>query len=75
MALGSWSERYTLTAAIALLLLVLLDNAELMLTVSALGLVCGLIIAWKSDLKRAGVVALAAFAVAGALALWRLLRG
>ena len=74
MPLRSWSERYAITAAIGLLLLVALNDPVVMLVVSGLGLAAGLIVAWKSDLRRAGVIALAAFAVAGALGIMTLLR-
>lgn len=74
MPLNSWSERYAIAAAIGLLLLVALNNVMVMVVVSALGLAVGLIIAWRSNLRRAGVIALAAFAVAGALGIMTLLR-
>jgi hypothetical protein len=74
MSIQTWSERYALAAAIALLFLVLLDNAVVTFIVALAGLVAGLLIAWRSSLKRAGVVALAGFAVAIAFAVFVLLR-
>ncbi|MCX6029794.1 MAG: hypothetical protein NT169_10890 [Chloroflexi bacterium] len=74
MSIQTWSEKYALAAAIALLFLVILDNAVVMFVVALAGLVAGLLIAWRASLKRAGVVALAGFAVAIVFAVFVLLR-
>ncbi len=74
MSLQTWSEKYALAAAIVLLFLVLLDNSLALLIVSAFGLAAGLLITWRSSLKRAGAVALVGFAVAAALAAFKLLK-
>ena len=74
MSLQTWSEKYALAAAIVLLFLVMLDNSLVILIVSVFGLAAGLLIAWRSSLKRAGAVALTGFAVAAALAAFALLK-
>lgn len=70
----SLSDKYAIVAAIGLLLLVLFDNAILMLVVSVLGLLGGLWVARGGEMRRAAVVALVAFAVAAVLAIFTLLR-
>jgi hypothetical protein len=70
----SSSEAYAVVAALALLFLVLLDNAWVMVAVSVVGLAGGLWVARGGTLKRAAMVAVAGFAVAlvfGAFALLR----
>lgn len=70
----SRSELYGVGAALALLLLVWLDNAWAMLIVSAVGLLTGFWVASRGDVKRVAWVATIAFAVALAFALFTLLR-
>ena len=57
-----------------MLFLVLFDNAVLMLVVSVLGLIGGVWVARGGEMRRAAIVALAAFAVAAVLAIFTLLR-
>ncbi len=70
----STSEAYGIGAALALLFLVLFDNAWAMLVVSAVGLLAGLWVARQGEVKRVVWVAAAAFGVALAFALFALLR-
>jgi len=70
----SRSEIYGVAAALALLFLVLLDNAWVMLVASAAGLLAGLWLARQGEVKRLVWVATAAFAVALAFAVFMLLR-
>lgn len=68
------SDKYALAAALALLLLVLFDNAVLMLAVSAIGLFAGIWVARRGEIRRVAWVAMVAFAVALAFAVVSLLR-
>jgi type IV secretory pathway VirB3-like protein len=70
----SLSEKYAIGAALALLVVVIVDNPWLTLIVSVLGLVAGLLVARQGSMRRAAVVALVAFAVSLALGLFTLLR-
>ncbi len=70
----SSSDKYAIAAAIGMLFLVLFDNAVLMLVVSVLGLIGGVWVARGGEMRRAAIVALAAFAVAAVLAIFTLLR-
>lgn len=70
----SRSEVYGIAAALALLFLILFDNAWVMLAVSAAGLLAGLWMARQGEVKRLVWVATAAFAVALAFAVFALLR-
>lgn len=67
-------EWYTAVAAIALLGLALLNNANVTLVVSALGIIGGLLLLWRSPLKRGGIFAFVGFVIAAALAVFTLLR-
>ena len=71
---SSTSEAYGVGAALALLFLVLLDNAWAMLVVSVVGLLAGLWLARQGEVKRLVWVATAAFGVALVFALFALLR-
>lgn len=71
----SLSERYAILAALALLFLVLLDNAVVMAAVSTVGLTAGLLVMRRGNVRRVGIVATVAFAVALAFALVVLFRG
>lgn len=68
------AEAYGIGAALALLFLVLFDNAWAMLIVSLIGLLTGLWVARGGEVKRVVWVATAAFGVALAFALFALLR-
>ncbi len=70
----SRSDLFGLAAALALLLLIWLNNAWVMLGVSAVGLVAGLWLARQGEVKRVAWVATVAFAVALAFAVFMLLR-
>ena len=79
------SEIYATAAALALLMLALVNNAWLMLGVSIVGIAAGLILARKpapegqqamlGSLRRAGVFALVGFAVALVFSVIILIRG
>lgn len=68
------SDKYAIAASIALLILVLFDNAILMLVVSAGGLLAGILVLRQGAVRRVTWVAAAAFAIALAFALITLLR-
>ncbi len=68
------SDKYAVAASIALLILVLFDNAILMLVVSVLGLLAGIWVVRQGEMRRVAWVAAAAFAIALAFALVTLLR-
>lgn len=68
------SEKYAIAAAIGLLFLILFDNAVLMLAVSGIGLIAGLWIAARGEVRRVALVAMAAFAIAAVFAIFSLLR-
>ncbi len=68
------SDKYAIAAAIGMLLLVLFDNAVLMLVVAILGLIGGLWVARGGEMRRVAIIAMAAFAVAAVLAIFALLR-
>lgn len=70
----SLSDKYAIAAAIGLLLMVLFENAVLMLVVSLAGLIAGLWIARAGSVRRVVIVAMVAFAVAAAFAVIMLLR-
>ncbi len=70
----SISERYAILAALALLFLVLLDNAAVMAAVSSGGLLIGLWVLRRGDIRRVAVVAMIAFALALSFALITLVR-
>jgi hypothetical protein len=74
MANLSLSEKYAIGAALALLVLVLLNNPLIMLVVSAVGIAVGLLVARQGSLRRAAMVALVAFAVSLVFGLVALLR-
>jgi type IV secretory pathway VirB3-like protein len=70
----SLSEKYAIGAALALLVVVIVDNPWLTLVISVLGLVAGLLVARQVSMRRAAIVALVAFAVSLVLGLFTLLR-
>ena len=70
----SLSDKYALGAALALLVLVVLNNPLVMLIVSVFGLVAGFLVARQGSMRRAAMVALAAFAVSLVFGLVALLR-
>ncbi len=65
---------YPVIAAIALFTMALTSHSGLMLVVSALGVVGGLMLVARGPLTRAGVFGFVGFVVAGALAIFKLLR-
>ncbi len=70
----SLSEKYAIGAALALLVIVIVDNPWLTLVISVLGLVAGLLVARQGPMRRVAIVALVAFAVSLVLGLFTLLR-
>lgn len=70
----SWSEKYAIAAALLLLILVLADNARVMLIISIIGLAAGFWVARQGELRRMALVAIAAFAVTLVIAVFTLLR-
>lgn len=70
----SLSERYAILTALALLFLVLLDNAVLMAVVSAVGLIGGLWVLRRGDFRRVAAVATLACVLTLVFALVILLR-
>lgn len=70
----SRSDAYGIGAALALLFLVLFNNAWAMLIVSLVGLFAGFWVARQGDVKRVAWVATVAFGVTLAFALFAVLR-
>lgn len=68
------SEWYTMVTAVVLLGLVLLDNHWVTLIASAIGVVAGLMRVARGPLQRSGIFAFVGFVIAGALAIFNLLR-
>ena len=68
------SEWYTLVAAVVLLGLALLNHAGLTLAVSTVGVIAGIVLVARGPLKRGGMIAFLGFVIAGALAIFNLLR-
>jgi hypothetical protein len=68
------SEKYGLAAALALLLVVLVDNAVVMLIVSVTGLAAGALVVRSGDARRVALVAAIAFAIVFGFAIYNLLR-
>jgi hypothetical protein len=68
------SDKYGIFAAVALLFLILIDNAIAMLVVSAIGLAVGAFVARQGETKRVAWVSAAAFAIALAFGIFSLLR-
>jgi hypothetical protein len=71
MSLFEW---YTLLVAVALLGLALLNNSWLTLAVSALGVLAGIGLVARGPLKRGSMLAFLGCVIAGALAIFNLLR-
>jgi hypothetical protein len=65
---------YAVIAVIALFAMALTNNSRLMLAISALGVVGGLALVARGPLTRAGIFGFVGFVVAGALAIFKLLR-
>ena len=74
MPTTSWSERYAIAAVLLLLVLVLADNARVMLIISIIGLAAGFWVARQGELRRVAMVAIAAFAMTLVIAAFTLLR-
>lgn len=70
----SRSGLYGVASALALLFLILFDNAWVMLVISAVGLLVGFWLARQGEVKRVVWVATGAFAVALVFAVFMLLR-
>lgn len=70
----SLSDKYAIAAALGLLLLVLFDNALLMLIVSVAGLIGGIWILRRGQPRRVAYIAAAGFAITLALAVFTLVR-
>lgn len=68
------SEKYGIAAAIGLMVMVMFNNALLMLVLSVAGLAAGFWIMRKGDVRRVAFVAFAAFALAAAFAVIGLVR-
>lgn len=68
------SEKYGIAAALGLLVMVMFNNAFLMLVLSIAGLVAGLLIIRKGDVRRVAFFALMAFAISAVFAVIGLVR-
>lgn len=68
------SDKYAIGAALALLLMVLIDNAILMLVLSLIGLVAGAWVVQRPETRRVAWVAAVAFILALMFAVYALLR-
>lgn len=70
----SLSEKYAIGAVIALLLIVLINDARIMLVIAIAGLIVGVLVVRSDQPKRVAFVAAMAFALALGFALFALLR-
>lgn len=70
----SLADKYAIGAAIALLVLVFINNPIVMLVVAVLGLGAGMVVVRAGETKRVVYVAALAFALMLGLALFTLLR-
>lgn len=70
----SLSERYAIGAALALLLVILVDRALVMLLVSVVGLALGFWVVRRGEALRVAWIALVAFAITLVIAILALLR-
>jgi hypothetical protein len=68
------SEWYTMMAAVVLLGLALLNNFGVTLIVSVVGVIAGIVLVARGPLKRGGMIAFVGFVIAGALAIFNLMR-
>jgi len=68
------SEKYGIAAALGLLVMVMLNNALLMLVLSVVGLVAGFWIMRQGEVRRVAFVAFAALALAAVFAVIGLVR-
>lgn len=68
------SEKYGIAAALGLLLVVMLNNALLMLVISILGLVAGFWVVRRGEVRRVAFVAFMAFAITAVFAVIGLVR-
>ena len=68
------SEKYGIAAALGLLVMVMFNNAFLMLVLSVVGLVAGFLIIRKGDVRRVAFVAMMAFAISAVFAVIGLVR-
>lgn len=62
------SDKYGIATVVALALLILVNNAVIMLVVSAIGLAAGFYVARQDDAKRVAWIATAAYAISLAFA-------
>jgi hypothetical protein len=68
------ADKYGLFAAVALVFLILIDNAVAMIAVSVVGLALGAVVAWRGETKRVAWISVAAFAITLAFGIFSLLR-
>jgi hypothetical protein len=68
------ADKYGVFTALALLALILADNAIAMIVVSIVGLAIGGFVAWRGDTKRVAWVSVAAFAITLVFGIFSLLR-
>ncbi len=66
------SEKYGIAAAIALAIVAFINNTILMLVVSAIGILAGVWVLRRGEVRRVGYVAFAGFAIAGVFAVMQL---
>jgi hypothetical protein len=69
----SLSEWYTVAAAVALAVFILLNSPWVTLIGSALGVIAGIVLVARGPLKRSGMFAFVGFVIAGALAIFSLI--
>jgi hypothetical protein len=70
----STSERYGIGAALGLLLMVLINNAIVMLVVSIVGLIAGFWVVRRGSVKPVAFISFIAFALAAVFAMIALVR-
>ncbi len=70
----SVSDKYSIAAVIALMIMVIVNNAVLMLALAVLGIIAGFWVFRQGEVRRAGFVAFAGFAIAAVFAVMTLVR-
>ena len=66
------SEKYGIAAALALIVMVLVNNAILMLVLSVAGIIGGFWVIRRGEVRRVAVIGFAAFLIAAGFAVYAL---
>jgi hypothetical protein len=68
------SDKYGIAASIGLMLMVIINNPVVMLVISVIGIIAGFLVLRRGEVRRVSFVAFAAFVIAGAFAVFSLVR-